>query len=113
MLGWVFLDLHGDSVRPAIIWMDNRTDKEIDTIKRVMPEKDIYMKTGRKLLPELLAPKLLWLKKNEGSVFRKIRHVVGLKDEIVRKLTGIIQTDFAHMNYTLLYNIKEKKLILI
>lgn len=110
MLGWVFLDLHGDSVRPAIIWMDNRTDKEIDTIKRVMPEKDIYMKTGRKLLPELLAPKLLWLKKNEGSVFRKIRHVVGLKDEIVRKLTGIIQTDFAHMNYTLLYNIKEKKI---
>lgn len=103
MLGYVFLGSDHTPLRPAIIWMDNRAQVETEEMLQVFPEDDVYRRTGRKMSPELLAPKLLWLRKHEQ--FGKIATVIGLKDEIIRRLTGTVQTDYAHANYTVLYNV--------
>ncbi|MDY0039069.1 MAG: FGGY family carbohydrate kinase [Desulforhabdus sp.] len=110
MLGYVFLDKHNRPLMPAIIWMDNRATAEAKTIQDRISEEELYRRTRRRLSPELLAPKLLWLSRNRPEVFGRIEKVIGLKDDIARRLTGGVSTDVAHLNYTLLYNIGEGRI---
>lgn len=110
MLGYVFLDVQDKPVRPAIIWMDNRAVNEARDIEKIFGINGLYKKTGRRLSPELLAPKLLWLRNNETETYHRITTVIGLKDEIVRRLTGVVQTDIIHLNYSFLYNVNSCKI---
>lgn len=110
LLGYVFLDWRAQPLGPAVIWMDNRTGSEAEEIKRRIPEEVSYARTGRRVSPELLAPKLMWFSRRRPGMARRIRSVIGLKDEMVRRLTGVIQTDVAHMDYSLLFNIREGSL---
>ena len=110
LLGYVFLDWRAQPLGPAVIWMDNRAGSEAEEIKRRIPEEVSYARTGRRVSPELLAPKLMWFSRRRPGMARRIRSVIGLKDEMVRRLTGVIQTDVAHMDYSLLFNIREGSL---
>ena len=110
MLGYVPLDRNGQPLMPATIWMDNRARKQTGQILERIPGDAIYRKTGRKASPELLAPRLLWLAQHRPDIHRRIDTIIGLKDDIIRRLTGYTATDPAHMDYTLLYNIAEKQL---
>lgn len=110
MLGYVLLDKKNRPLLPAIIWMDNRATKEAREILHRISEKDLYRRTRRRLTPELLSPKLLWLSRNRPDAFNRIEKVIGLKDDIVRRLTGNVQTDVAHLNYTMCYNVEAGKL---
>lgn len=110
MLGYVLLDGDDRPLMPAIIWMDNRAGEEAREILDRFTEEELYRKTRRRLSPELLAPKLLWLSKHRPDLFARTRRVIGLKDEIVRRLTGSVVTDVAHLNYTLLFNIERGEL---
>ncbi len=105
LLGYVLLDRSGLPLGPAMIWMDNRAGAEVEEIRRRIPESDLYARTGRRASADLLAPRLLWLKRRHPALARRVRTVVGLKDEIVRRLTGAIQTDVAHLDYSLLFNV--------
>jgi len=105
LLGYVFLDRRGKLLGPAVIWMDNRAGAEADEIRRRIPEEVVYARTGRRVSPELLAPKLLWFSRRRPGMMRRTRSVIGLKDEMVRRLTGVVQTDVAHLDYSLLFNI--------
>jgi len=110
MLGWVFLDSGGLPVAPAIIYMDNRAVGETAEILQRVPEELLFAKTGRRPSPLALAPKLKWLERNRPAVFARLAHVIGLKDDIVRRLTGVVQTDYAHLDYSLLFNVFEGRL---
>ena len=110
MLGYVPLDRNDQPLMPAIIWMDNRARKQTGQILERIPGDTIYRKTGRRASPELLAPRLLWLAQHRPDIHRRIDRVIGLKDDIIRRLTGTIATDPAHLDYSLLYNIAEKQL---
>jgi sugar (pentulose or hexulose) kinase len=110
MLGTVFLGRGGRPLAPALIWMDNRAAAEAEEIRRRIPEALLYAKTGRRVSPELLAPRLMWLAKHRPAIHRRTRAVIGLKDEIVRRLTGAVQTDSTHLDYSLLFNIRARRL---
>jgi sugar (pentulose or hexulose) kinase len=110
LLGYVFLDRFNRPLGPSIIWMDNRAGAEADEIRRRVPEKTLYRRTGRRVSPELLAPKLMWLAREQPGRYRRIRAVIGLKDEMVRRLSGAVQTDRAHLDYSLLFDIRGGKL---
>lgn len=110
MLGYVPLDRNSQPLMPAIIWMDNRARKQTGQILERISGETIYRKTGRKASPELLAPRLLWLAQHRPDIHQRIDRVIGLKDDLIRRLTGTIASDPAHLDYTLLYNIAEKQL---
>jgi xylulokinase len=110
MLGWVFLDANRQPLAPAFIYMDNRAVKETAEMLQLIPGEQLFAKTGRRASPLALAPKIKWLKKNRPAVFLRVAHVIGLKDDIIRRLTGAIVTDFAHLNYSMLFNITEGRL---
>jgi xylulokinase len=110
LLGYVFLGKSGRPLGPAVIWMDNRAGAEAEEIRRRIPEAELYARTGRRASAELLAPRLLWLKRRRPALARRVRTVIGLKDELVRRLTGVVQTDVAHLDYSLLYNVRACRL---
>ncbi len=110
MLGWVFLDAGQQPLAPAFIYMDNRAVKETGQLLRLIPAKQLFAKTGRRASPLALAPKIKWLEKNRPHVFLRVAHVIGLKDDIIRRLSGAIQTDYAHLDYSMLFNVFEGRL---
>lgn len=110
LLGYLWLDRSNRPLGPALIWMDNRAGAEADEIRRRIPEQTVFRRTGRRISPELLAPKLMWLKRRQPGTFRRLRTVIGLKDEMVRRLTGAVATDFAHLDYSLVFDVRKGKI---
>jgi xylulokinase len=107
MLGYVLLDRQLQPLGPAILYADNRAAQHVQDILAIVSQDEIHRITGRRATPELLAPKLLWIGANEPARSRQIRHVIGLKDEIVRRLTGELSTDMAHASYSMLFDVEK------
>jgi len=110
ILGYVFLDAEGTPVRPAILYLDTRAEDEcLKAIQREdLPSR--FLRTGRRLTPELLAAQLRWIQIHEGECMDRIHRILGLKDYLVLQLTGELGTDFAHLNYTGLYDVEKRTL---
>lgn len=104
-LGYVFLSKNSDYAAPAVLYQDTRARAEAEELDRAFPAGSIYGVTGRRMSPGLLAPVLLRKSREDGDFLGKTRTILGLKDELVRRLTGEIATDFAHMNYTYLFDL--------
>ena len=110
MLGYVFLDKTGCPLMPAVIYADNRATNEAEEIRQLFTEERYVAITGRMTSPLLLAPKIKWFARHRPAVTAKLSHIIGLKDDIIRRLTGQIQTDFAHLDYSGLYNVYRGRL---
>ena len=110
MLGYVFLDKAGRPLMPAVVYADNRATAETNDIRRLFPDEKFFAITGRKPSSLLLAPKIKWLVKHRPDAAKKMDHIIGLKDDIIRRLSGHIQTDIAHLDYSGLYNVRKGKL---
>ncbi|CAB1063691.1 hypothetical protein D1BOALGB6SA_8475 [Olavius sp. associated proteobacterium Delta 1] len=110
MLGYVFLDKAGQPLMPAITYADNRATLETEKIRQLFPDEKFFAITGRKPSPLLLAPKIKWLERHRSETAKKLEHIIGLKDEIIRRLSGNIQTDVAHLDYSGVYNVYTGKL---
>ena len=105
MLGYVALDQDHLPLGPAILYADHRAAQAVDDLLRMVPPQEIHRITGRRATPELLAPRLLWFKTHQPAYYARIRTVIGFKDEMVRRLTGVVATDMAHANYSLLFDV--------
>ncbi|MFQ3620651.1 MAG: FGGY family carbohydrate kinase [Spirochaetales bacterium] len=109
LLGYVFLNSQGKPLRPALLYLDTRATTEcVQAFEQVELQKH-FPCTGRRLTPELLAPKLLWLQKHELEHWRNLRFILGLKDYLVYRFTGELGTDVAHLNYTFLYDVEKNQ----
>lgn len=108
MHGLVLLDEMGVVLRPAILWNDQRTQKQCDEIHaRIGKEKFIQI-TGNVALTGFTAPKILWVQENEPGVFAKVKHVLLPKDYIRYRLTGNYAMDKADGAGTVLFDLKSR-----
>jgi xylulokinase len=107
MLGYVLLDAQNHPLGPAVLYADNRAVEQAEAILRRVPDKEIHRITGRRASPELLAPKLLWMAAHEPELAARTRTVIGLKDDMVRRLTDVVSTDLAHANYSMIYDVAQ------
>lgn len=109
MHGTVLLDSHGEVIRPAIIWCDQRSVAEAEAIAdHVGPTKVIEL-TGNPALPNFTATKLLWVRRHEPENYRKIAKVLLPKDYIRYKLTGEFATEVSDASGTLLFDVAGRK----
>jgi xylulokinase len=110
MLGYVFLDASLNPLGPAILYLDNRASKEAGEFSSLLPGDELYRRTGRRAGAELLAPKLRWVRTHEPGRIERVRRIIGLKDYLVFRLTGELISDYAHLNYTLLYDLQRNRM---
>lgn len=109
MHGLVALDEKGQVIRPAILWNDGRTIEEVDYLNKQIGKENLIKETGNIAYAGFTAPKILWMKKNEPELFKKIAHIMLPKDYLVYKLTGKFATEYSDAAGTLLLDVSHKK----
>lgn len=108
MHGLVLLDEAGNVLRPAILWNDQRTQAQCDTIhQRIGREKFIQI-SGNVALTGFTAPKILWVAENEPEIYRRARHILLPKDYIRYCLTGEYAMDKADGSGTVLFDLRQR-----
>ena len=108
MHGLTLLDAEGEVLRPAILWNDQRTGPQCDEIRARLGKSRLIELTGNDALTGFTAPKILWVREHEPTVFAKIRQVLLPKDYVRFKLTGEYATDRAGAAGTLLLDVKSR-----
>ena len=108
MHGLVVLDEHDNVIRPAILWNDGRTAKQVDYLNGVVGREKLSKLTANIAFAGFTAPKLLWMRENERSNFAKIAKIMLPKDYINYLLTGVHCTDYSDASGMLLLDVEHK-----
>ncbi len=109
MHGLVVLDEHGEVLRPAILWNDQRTAAQCTEIERRIGLERLIELTGNRALTGFTAPKLLWLRTHEPATYARIRHILLPKDYVRFRLTGERTIDAADASGTLLFDVARRR----
>ncbi len=103
------VDKNMNPLRPCIIWMDRRAQKETEWIKRNVPKEKIVSITGNYVDSYYGFTKILWIKNNEPDVWNRIYKFVTPKDFVIYKLTGNLIIDHSSAgNLGGLYDISKR-----
>ncbi len=109
MHGLVALDGDGSVIRPAILWNDGRTSKEVDYLNGTVGRDRLSAYTANIAFAGFTAPKLLWMRSNEPENFKKIEKIMLPKDYLVYKMTGVHATDYSDASGMLLLDVQHKR----
>lgn len=105
----ICLDEEGKPLRPAIVWLDNRSGQEAAEMEARFGLEDIYQRTGQ---PECVstwtATKIAWLRRNEPQVYEKTAKFLLLEDYLLYRLTGKYVCEENLLASSLLYDINRR-----
>ena len=109
MHGLVVLDQDDNVIRPAILWNDGRTAKQVDYLNNVIGTDKLSALTANIAFAGFTAPKLLWMKENEPENFARIAKIMLPKDYINYCLTGVHACDYSDASGMLLLDVQHKR----
>lgn len=93
MHGLVPLDAHGEVLRPALLWNDQRTGAQVEATERRIGRAELVARTGNRAVTGFQLPKLLWMRDEEPGLFVRLRHALLPKDWLGYVLTGVLATE--------------------
>jgi xylulokinase len=108
MHGAVLLDADGRVLRPSIIWCDQRTAEECRWLNREVGEARLLELTSNPALTNFTVTKLLWVRRHEPEVWKRVRHVLLPKDYVRYRLSGTHAVDVADASGTLLLDVAHR-----
>ncbi len=108
MHGLVALDKDDQVLRPAILWNDGRTAKEVEYLNETIGRDKLSQYTANIAFAGFTAPKLLWMRENEPELFSRIEKIMLPKDYVNYRLTGVHCTDFSDASGMLLLDVEHK-----
>lgn len=108
MHGLVLLNEHHDVIRPALIWCDQRSQRQVDFINASLGAENVLRLIANPVLTGFTLPKLLWVRDNEPKSFEAVRKVLLPKDYVRFKLTGEFATDVSDASGTALFDVPNR-----
>ena len=108
MHGLVVLDGQDNVIRPAILWNDGRTARQVDYLNHDIGKEKLSALTANIAFAGFTAPKILWMKENEPENFAKIAKIMLPKDYINYILTGVHCCDYSDASGMLLLDVEHK-----
>lgn len=109
MHGLVLLDSESKVIRPALIWCDQRSQRQVDFVTGKMGAARVLQAIANPVLTGFTLPKLLWVRDNEPEKFASIRRLLLPKDYVRFKLTGEFATDVSDASGTALFDVVKRK----
>lgn len=109
MHGAVVLGPDDRPLRPAIIWMDQRSAVEAEALEPQLRASGLYALTLNPSLPNMTASKIAWLKRHEPRVHARITRLLLPKDFVRLGLTGEYATDVSDASGTLMLDVPRRK----
>ncbi len=91
--GGVCLGRHGEVLRPAIIWADQRSAQQVDEVRRNVGPENLARWTGNPLDTGFMLSTWLWLRQHEPEVAARAAFFVLPKDYVRYRLTGVLATE--------------------
>jgi len=90
------IDQNGVPIRPAIIWIDRRSDPECEWIKKEIGIEKCTKVSGNQIDPYFGGPKFLWFKKNEPDLFKKTKKILTGSNYVLYHMTDkVAVTDYS------------------
>lgn len=108
MHGLVVLDDQDQVIRPAILWNDGRTAKQVDYLNEQIGRQTLSQLTANIAFAGFTAPKILWMRENEPENFDRIAKIMLPKDYINYVLTGVHSCDYSDASGMLLLDVQNK-----
>lgn len=106
-LGAVPVDGNGNLLRADTpIWSDVRAQQETEIFFGSVNPRDWYMTTGNGFPAACYTVfKAMWYRDHEPEMFARVNKILGTKDYINYKLTGVMKTDPSYASGTGVYNL--------
>ena len=108
MHGLVVLDENDNIIRPAILWNDGRTAKQVDYLNEEIGRDRLSALTANIAFAGFTAPKILWMQENEPENFARIAKIMLPKDYVNYLLTGVHACDYSDASGMLLLDVEHK-----
>lgn len=108
MHGMVLTDAKGQPVRSAVIWLDQRADRQLEEIGAVLSEEDMGNVFCNRVSSGFAFPSLLWVREQEPEIFARAAHFLSPKDYIRYKMTGEIGAEVVDASSTTLFATGER-----
>ena len=108
MHGLVVLDKDDNVIRPAILWNDGRTAKQVEYLNNEIGKAKLSAMTANIAFAGFTAPKILWMQENEPENFARISKIMLPKDYINFCLTGVHACDYSDASGMLLLDVQNK-----
>src|SRR5512146_817216 len=109
MHGVVLLDHANAVLRPSLIWCDQRSQSQCDWITAQVGSERLIQLVSNPALTGFSAPKLLWIRDHEPSIFERAAHFLLPKDFVRYRLTGEFATDVSDASGTLLFDVTNRR----
>jgi xylulokinase len=95
MLGVVPVDGSGTLLRPAIIWLDARAQRQAEQImRRFLGPKVFAAAAGAPISGKDVMPKMLWLKQNEPDVYNRTAKFLDVSGYLLYRSTDLMVADW-------------------
>ncbi len=106
--GVVPISRAGEALRPAIIWLDRRADRQAHAMVEDVGRESLFQITG--LVPDSShsGPKILWLRDNEPEVFGEAVAFPPVAGYLLRRFTDRLALDHANASSTMLYDVRAR-----
>ena len=109
MHGLVMLDGNDHVLRKSIIWCDQRTASEAESITDLVGREKLVEITANPALTGFTAAKIMWVKKNEPEIFDRCRKIMLPKDYIRYRMTGEFATEVSDASGMQLMDVPNRK----
>jgi xylulokinase len=106
--GVIPIDLNGQPLHPAIIWMDRRAGTQCEHVRQYLGAEQIFRLTGLNLDPSHVAPKIRWLADQQPQIYERAAHFLLPGSYIGYALTGELGVDYSNASSTLLLDVHTK-----
>jgi len=85
----VVLDDQDKPLRPGILYgVDTRATEEIDILNRKIGEDTVFEFSKMAFTSQSIGPKILWVKRNEPKIWKKVKHLTTASSYLVLRATG-------------------------
>jgi sugar (pentulose or hexulose) kinase len=106
----VFLGADGEPLYNAIVWMDNRAQKEAKFLEDRFDPDEIHRITGQSdVIPLSPGCKILWFKRNHPKLFEKTKKILLIEDYFFFRMCGEFYGEGSLWCSTHMWNINTKE----
>lgn len=101
------IDKYGQPLSPAMIWLDRRSVRQVEYIKKEFGADFLTKLNGNPVDPAYMLPKILWLREEKPEIYKKTQFFLQSNSFIGYKLTGVASQDYSQSYGYHCFNIKK------
>ena len=102
------INREGKALRPAILYMDQRSIQQANSIRRQVGLETLYDISGNRIAPGAFSiTSMLWIKEEEPNIYKRTYKFVHANGFFGVKLTGQIGMDPTNASFTGIFNLRK------